>query len=210
MVQADYSEQLKAIVQALNRPATPGWLIAIIGAITGVVLSVLSQLLLRWFDRFTKRRDMQRMLYIDLVEMFWAVDWIGTRPEGTDETPETFRAWQKIQINSLLKFTAEEHAKRNPDIYMQLKERGAAEMIYRHLHQLVDEPNWLSTNLSFILTIFSSHLQEGFLSAKVLQRALGKERATKLMLKTAEIYKTDQEAIKAIMARPGNNEGDAH
>ena len=76
-------------------------------------------------------------------------------------------------MKNLLKFTIEEHVNSNPDVYLQLKERGAAEMTYRQLHQLVDDPKWLSVNLSSVISVFSNHVQEGYLPTKSLRRAVG-------------------------------------
>lgn len=166
---ADYSHALNEIIVALNRPTTPGWLIAIVGALTGVGGGLATQLFLRWYDGFSKRRDLRRAICSDLGQMFWAVHAIHSCPSCT-------RVWQEAQVKALLKFTVEEHANRSPDIYLQLREHGAAEMIYRQLHQLVEVPAQLAVNLSLVLSIFSSQIQEGYLPAGSLCRAVGRKR----------------------------------
>ena len=144
---------------------------------------------------------MQRVICRDLVEMFWTVHWIATCPMGKDEELEHHRVWQQLQVKNLLKFTIEEHVNSNPDVYLQLKERGAAEMTYRQLHQLVDDPKWLSVNLSSVISVFSNHVQEGYLPTKSLRRAVGSKGLKGLIATTSEIYARDQAALKAIMAR---------
>jgi hypothetical protein len=66
----DYSRQLDAIIAALNHPATPAWIIAVLSALLGMVGGIFAQvILLRVTDRHQRNR-MRRVLYTDLGGYF--------------------------------------------------------------------------------------------------------------------------------------------
>jgi hypothetical protein len=183
----DYSQALNQIVEALNRPTIPQWEIAIIGALTGGLGAIFVQLFLRWFENHSKRRDMRRAICCDLVEMFWALYWIQGQPLGAGETGETHRLWQEQQVRGIIRFSVEKFAHDNPSIYFRLAERGAAETIYRALHQLLDSPNWLQTNLAFVTLTFARSIQNGHFSMKAIRDAVGEDGADRLWKETSKM-----------------------
>ena len=69
-MQADYTKQLTDIITALNRPMMPGWQIALLGALVGVIGSGLVQVLLRSIDERRERGRLRRIVYCELAEIF--------------------------------------------------------------------------------------------------------------------------------------------
>src|SRR5262249_39168107 len=112
----DYTKQLDAIVAALNHPTTPAWRVAFISATLGFLAGLLS----RFFDRFLvewhERRVMRRVLYVDIANMFLAVEDIMSFKElqGSD-----LYQWQQEQLKAHLKFPGEAYSNGKQDIFMQ-------------------------------------------------------------------------------------------
>jgi len=62
----DYTAQLNQIVQALNHPTTPAWIIAALSAALGLISGIFAQLVLVRINDAYQRDRMRRVLYTDL------------------------------------------------------------------------------------------------------------------------------------------------
>jgi hypothetical protein len=142
----DYSKQLDEIVKALNRPATPQWQIALFSALLGLVVGVVGPSLMD----FRRRDQMRRVLYLDLIDMFWAVKNIM----AVTDIPESDRQrWQREQLKKVLLFRGEKYCVDNLEIYRRLPERRVGEMLYPYFHQIVGDEKGLRANTSLALML---------------------------------------------------------
>lgn len=68
---------------------------------------------------------MRRVLYLDLAQMFWAVDrFMNTEPsEIGDLRPESL-SWEQDQFRKFLFFLGEENCLNNPAIYIRVQQVG--------------------------------------------------------------------------------------
>jgi hypothetical protein len=182
-MQPDYSEQLKAIVVALNHSTTPAWLIAVFSALLGVMGGIVAQtILLRISDRYQRNR-MKRVLYTDLVGYFL---FIYSTLTDKHYTGEMKLKWQQQQFEQRINFSGEQYMQKQPDIYMQLGEHRAASELYLWLHHTVDKTLTSCSNPDMFCQIFSEYVAEGYLSEKCLKKYGGDEQAAKVMSKVKE------------------------
>jgi hypothetical protein len=180
---SDYSQQLNAIVAALNHPTTPAWLIAVLSAILGMIGGIVAQtILLRVTERYQRNR-MRRVLYTDLGGYF-----VFMYSTLTDKhySGDTKLAWQQDQFEKRITFSGEDYLKKQPDIYMQLSEHRAAEELYRWLHNTVEKTKSGCSNPDMFCQIFSEYVAEGLLSEKCFKKYGSSEQTAKLMAKVSE------------------------
>ena len=179
----DYSEQLKAIVVALNHPTTPAWLIAVLSAILGMIGGIFAQaILLRVNDRYFRNR-MKRVLYTDLGDYFM---FIYSTLTDQNYSGDKKLAWQEDQFEKRIKFSGEDFLKKQPDIYMQLSEHRAAEELYLWLHHTVEKTKMGCSNSGMFCQIFSEYVVEGYLTEKCFKQYGGSARTAGLMVKVRE------------------------
>jgi hypothetical protein len=164
-MQPDYSEQLKAIVAALNHPTTPAWAIAVLSATLGMIGGIFAQtILLRVNDRYQRNR-MRRVLYTDLGGYLFMYSTLADQHcKG-----ETKLAWQQDQFEKRIRFSGEDFLRRQPDIYMQLIEHRAAEELYLWLQHMVDKTKMGCSNPDMFCQIFSEYVADGFLPEKYFE-----------------------------------------
>jgi hypothetical protein len=192
----DYSNQLEEIAKALNRPATPQWVIAALGFIGGII----TQSLMMLMTDFHRRYEMRRVLYIDLVNMFWAVD-------GFTDIPQSERFGQKEQLKKTLLFRGEKHCLDNPEIYIQLSERRAGEMVYPYFHRILDDPqNGLNANIGLALSVFSQVVHDRTLKRMYLRLFLGRRGAATLCHSAEKYYRQDEKLLKRMRGRKATTE----
>ena len=185
----DYSKQLEEIAKAINRPTTSVWLIAVFSAFLGFVGGILMMLVTASHRKYI----MRRALYADLVGMFWAVENIM----AVTDVPEWDRQrWQRDQLNKNLLFRGEKHCLDNPEVYMQLPERRAAETLYPYFHQIVDDPKWLGVNADLALKVFAYVVHDGTLKRMYLCLFLGRKEAAALRRSAEHYYRQNEERIK--------------
>ena len=195
----DYSKQLEDIAKALNRPTTPVWIIAAFSAFLGFISGIIAQSLMMLVTDFYRRYKMRRVLYLDLVNMFWAVDSIM----AVTDMPQSERGhWQRDQLNKNLLFRGEKHCLDNPEIYVQLPERRAGELVYPYLHQILDDPNWLNVNTGLALRIFAHVVHDRTLKPIYFWLFLGRKGAAALRRSAEQYYGQDEELRKRIGLAP--------
>lgn len=193
----DYTEQLKAIVAALNHPTTRAWLIALFSAILGMVGGISAQsVTLRLNDRF-QRHKMRRVIYTDLGGYFM---FMYSTLTHKGYSLEIKLAWQQEQFEKRIKFSDEDFLRRQPDVFMQLNEHRAAEELYLWLHHTVDKTKTGCSNPDMFCQIFSEYVADGFLPEKSFVKYGGKEQTAKLMAKVKEARAT-LETVKKLVEK---------
>jgi hypothetical protein len=191
----DYSRQLDAIARALSAPSTPQWVIVVSSMLVGLISGVLLDRIKDWFDR----HGMRRMLYRDLAELFCRVDSVMSFKQLSGSQLYT---WQEAQLRELISFEGETYLKQKPQLYMQLPERFAADMFYRHLHRVLDEKNSLHVNSYLALAAFAGAVHERSLDPDWLRRFLDNEEAASRIIRRAREINDEQTAIAQRMTAP--------
>jgi hypothetical protein len=169
----DYSQQLNEIVVALNRPGTPGWIIALASSVLGFLGSAALQRLQLFDGDAHKRGKMRRLLYVDLTEIFCTVEAIMMRPDtGLEGDMYTWR-WE--QLNMHLGFQREKYIKDNQDIFVQLSEYAVAESVYLFFHRILESQEEMHSNSHFATQILADAIHRGGLDANYFRKVSGKK-----------------------------------
>jgi hypothetical protein len=178
-MQADYSKQLTEIVSALNRPAMPTWIVALIGAGIGALLTFSGQMLIRFVENSWEIRKFRRVLYRDIAAMFFAV-----------AHAEHFNSEKDARevIGMELHFDAEEFLKRDQKIYMQLSERVVANEIYARLHQVLPTEHSVRSQAYGAAVHIARQIWDRKLKVKQFKRFLDKPDLQTLLTQSKEIY----------------------
>jgi len=155
--QPDYSQQLKDIAHALNRPATPQWIIILISAGVGFISASLGP----WVGDFYKRYKLRRVLYRELVTMFSVVDDVMSETFIVDDYARG--KWQNEEVKRHLRFGSQDYMKANHDLYISLAEHSGAEVLYGHFHAIIDEWHSFHVNVGRALRMFARAVKEGWL-----------------------------------------------
>ena len=179
----DYTEQLKAIVAALNHPTTPSWLIAALSAILGLVSGIFVQTFSRMTNERIQRNRMRKALYTDLGGYFMFI-YSTLANQGYSRDQQV--VWQQEQFERRIKFSVEDFLKKQPEVYMTLLEYRAAEELYLWLHHTVDKTQTHCSNPDMFCQIFSEYVETGALAEKYFEKYGGKEHTAKLMAKVRE------------------------
>jgi hypothetical protein len=195
-MQADYTQQLNAIVKALNRPATPTWIIALISTGFGVLGAFIGL----WLGDFYKRYKLRRLLYRELVGMFSVVD--DTLGHTFVENEHDQYKWQGDQIRTYLSFSSQEYMKANQDLYVSLAEHATAEMLYGRFHAIVDNSHSFSINTGLALRLFSRAVTEGWLK-KFWLRVFLSRRGYKRIMQRVNAYWQLEEALNRNLEAAG-------
>jgi hypothetical protein len=202
---------LSEILKTSSQPP-PWWLAStfstLLGAVVGFCLGLVGQWFGQWFlaDRLGCR-NMRRVLYRDLAQMFWAVDhYMNTDPSEMGAQCSDPLLWQQSQFRKFLSFQAEKYCLDNPAIYMQLPERFAGQTLYRWFHCILEEPVMaLPLNTRWAVKVFTQYVHDGDvhnggLKRKYFKKFLGKEKARDLLRKVDQHYRQDQEHMQRLKA----------
>lgn len=185
-IQPDYSHQLEEIAKALNRPSIPSWLVALISALVGAVFALAGQLLLKSFDNWRGIHNMRRVLYRELITMFQMLDasmgYTGLFSERNE------------LLQSALKFSGEAYLKAHQDVYMQLPEREAAEVLYAAYHKILDhessdarEHNW-----ELAKRLLAQFVETDQLPRRYIKKFLGSAETEQPLKKLHAIYEDSE------------------
>jgi hypothetical protein len=195
-LQPYYSEQLKAIANALNRPATPAWMIAAFSAVLGFIAGMLSRSIEPLLNERHQRRTMRRVVYFDIAELFVAVrSTMRFRGIPDHELPD----WRRAQFNSTLKFKGEEYVSAKHDIFIQLPEAGPVYSAYQAFHCIIDDPASLHVNTNLALRIVARNVREGRLPKQHFKKFLG--RRAGYFLAEVDQVTSEEEQMLADMKR---------
>jgi len=203
--QPDYSKQLEEIAKALSKSSTPSWLVTISTLLIGAVLALGGQLAFKWLENWWKVRRMRRDLYLDMVRLFYVVNSI-MNPEGIPEDHQY--DWQREQLQRLLRFDVEDYLRDNSEMYFQLPERAAADLVYSYFHQIVEEKKWLNVNATLALQTLVLHIGHGPFQERYFQKFLKRKAADDFLAKV-KLIATEREAVLRAMEQTPEGEGPA-
>jgi hypothetical protein len=192
---------LGEISKILNQP--PWWLASTLTSLVGAVVGFFSGLVgqsivIDWAGR----RNMRRVLYRDLTQMFWAVEQFM----GQDVTeicapagPDPLR-WRQDQMRRYLSFLGEKYCLGNPAVYVQLPERFASMELYPLFHGLLEKPaDAVPLNTRRLRVVFADYVHRGTLKAKHFRRYLSnKEKALRLLSALDEYRREHEDQMRHI------------
>jgi hypothetical protein len=185
----DYTKQLDEIVRVLNRPGTSQWVIALFSALLGLIAGLIGQTLQTFLADVYRCFKMRRVLYIDLADMFLNVDSIITADIIADGLERS--KWQEDQLRQHLLFRGEKYCLDTQEIYMQLSERPAAEILYQRFHLILNEEMHVNTGLA--LRMFANAVHNGSLQPKYINRFCGRKQAANVLRKVAHYLREDDD-----------------
>jgi hypothetical protein len=125
----DYTSQLEQIVKALNRPSIPTWMIAIMSAFLGFLVSILTQVFQHWYGDRRARSKMRMIIYSELGSMYSHL--VHFHDVKTRLPEQEGIEWRKKQLKEhFLKFDGEKYAEDHKEVFIQLKERSTITQLY--------------------------------------------------------------------------------
>jgi len=147
-------------------------------------------------DLFRKRR-MRRVLYLDLAQMFFAVEMI--MDEEPTPIPSDMMLWRQGQLSDRLYFHGEQYCLSNPEIYIQLPERFASMTLYQRFHRILDDPaDAVPFNARSVTRTFAHYVHIEVLRRKYFRRFLQRSQAKNLLRKIDDIRTQNEEFLKRI------------
>ena len=168
---SDYSAQLDAIAKALNRPSVPTWMIAILSALLGFLLSVLNQIFQHWYSERKVLHTMRKIIYSEIGAMYSNLSHFynlqTTLPEGKDIE------WRKKQLRErFLKFEGERYAEEHKGVFFQMKERSTINDLYSAIHDVFgpEEKYGFLINSGLAIGIIEDCVELDELPAKFVRR----------------------------------------
>jgi len=107
-MQVDYSPHLNRIITALSKPDLPTWAVALVAALSGAVLTLGAQWLLKILDDWRELRKLRRMLYSDAVSIY------STVRDVLEEAPKKMEgfalySFQERELRESLTFETEKY-----------------------------------------------------------------------------------------------------
>jgi hypothetical protein len=148
-------------------------------------------------DDFGRRHAMRRVLYIDLAQMFFAVEM--TMDEEPSPIHSDTMLWRQGQFRDRQFFHGEQYCLSNPEIYLQLRERFASMTLYQRFHKILDDPaDAVSFNAEKTTRIFALYVQEGVLRRIYFRWFLRRSQAKNLLRKIDDIRTQNEEFLKRI------------
>ena len=182
------------VSRILNQP--PWWLSSaftlLLGAVVGLFSGLVGQSIV--ID-MVGRRNMRRVLYRDLAQMFWAVERF-TGPDVAElgaPTDADCSEWRQDQLRRFLFFLGEKYCMGNPALYVQLPERFASQELYPRFHRLLEDPaDSLQSNTRGLRLVFVDYVHDGSLATKYLKKYLGRKKAREL-LRVVEGYRKEHD-----------------
>jgi hypothetical protein len=175
----DYTPQLEQIVQALNRPLVPTWLIAIMSALLGFFVSIFSQVFQHWYSEYRARRKMRMIVYSELGAMYSNLVHfynLKTHPPEQEDI-----AWRKKQLNErFLKFEGEKYAEDHKDVFVQLKERSIIVQIYSAIREVFgpEEEYGFFINTGLAIEIIEDEVRLNYLPKRFVNRYMNDKDIT--------------------------------
>jgi len=183
----DYTKQLEEIIRLLSRRGISPWVLAAFAALLGVVGGAVGRAIEPLIADISRRRGLRRVLYGDLAGMFFQVDTITTFGERWANDHVRDDAFHRLSGD--LDFQAEAYISANRDVFMQLRERQAANHVYRLLHRIIDDvPRNMETNCRAVQWMIGKYLRDGSLNPKYFGRSLPKNQARRLITRATELY----------------------
>jgi hypothetical protein len=196
--QADYTEALNAIVKALNRPSTSPWLIVSFSVVIGFLAGIIGRFLEKYITEWHDLRNIRRILYLDIADLFFAVDSVMSLP---DSALHNAALWREQELRTWLKFEREKYLTSRPDLYMRLRERGTAEFLYVAYHRILEEPGAMHVNSGLANRSVAEAIETGHLQAKYFRKYLNALLSQTLLNRADELY-AEVQRMRAAMKPP--------
>jgi len=183
---------LHEILKFLSQPL--GWFSTTFSIIMGMFVGFIGKF---FVDDFGRRYVMRRVLYIDLAQMFFAVEM--TMNEKPSPIHSDTMLWRQGQFRDRLFFHGEQYCLSNPEIYIQLRERFASMTLYQRFHKILDDPaDAVLFNAEKTTRIFALYVQEGVLRRIYFRWFLRWSLAKNLLRKIDDIRTQNEEFLKHI------------
>jgi len=167
----DYTPQLEQIVNALNRPTIPTWLIAILSAFLGFLISIPTQLFQHWYSDRRARGKMRIIIYSELGSMYSNL--VHFYRVKTELPEHKDIEWRKKQLKeTFLKFEGEKYAEENKDVFFGLKERPTITLLYSAIRDVFgpEEEYGFFINAGLAIEILEDCVRLNDLPARFVQR----------------------------------------
>jgi len=190
----DYTPELQRIVEALNRPTTPAWLIATFSAVLGVIGGIVGQSLLMPINDFWRLYRLRRLLYTDLAKLFLLLD---STMQQTHLAQPYLSHWQRDQVRTHMSFAAEKYLQSNHDLYIQLPEHSAADVCYANFRKVLDEPFVSHCTAGLALTMFAGAIERGDLEEERFRWFLREPVAAKLLRRVDQLNEQQRAVTNA-------------
>jgi hypothetical protein len=193
----DYTEQLRQIAAALSRPGMPVWVVAVLSAFLGLVGGLLLRQLEQWLTDLRQRKQLRRILYVDLFRTFDLVERVLSDQSGNTN--------ENLKVH--LKLLGDNKLRENLAAYMQLPEYATAESVYTFFHRALDPVTTLGfvvfTNLfsdwAIARQVFAEAVTSGELRRKYFDKFIGKPAAERLTAKCKRIHDDTQRARNELL-----------
>ena len=166
-MEVDYTKQLQAIAEALNKPANPWWYVPLFSSLGGMVGGAAIQGLVIGFNQWSQKRQLTRTIYADLGNTFLLLyGYIHEVYKGKENMAKPF---------SEIDFSVRDYAKGKPEIYIQLRDRHKFERIYGYLKTVADSDDAVNASINghWFLSVFATEVGDGSLSEGQFTRAMG-------------------------------------
>jgi hypothetical protein len=196
----DYTWQLNQIVQALNRPAMPTWLIAVLSASLGVFGGMMGKFFETWLQGVNQRRAMRRVLYKDIAYSFGPMSVIMAPREYEVHDAYT---WRREQLKAQIRFTGEDYIASHREVFFQLDEHPAFTQLYLSLHQVLDSPKEMHVNAGRSMWLLGRYLYNNELRAPEFLKHLGDTPGSEFVRSFIDQYKESLEKVRQ-MEEDGN------
>jgi hypothetical protein len=154
----DYTQQLNGIVAALNRPATPTWVIAVVSAMLGALLTIAVQLLIKRLDQRRAMEQMRRIVYGELGQVCSSLTAEFLNATNEAITPEMQRQIDALSIRAALSFKGEKYMNDNLGTAIMLEEHPQLFSMYHNLHSLEKDRD-LHSGRDGIIFLMKLHLK---------------------------------------------------
>jgi hypothetical protein len=190
----DYTLQLNEIVKALNRPSQPQWVVVVLSTLCGMVGSLLLQVAFRSFTEWLEREKLRRLIYQDLIELFYCVHRTLTAPdESIIQTDKASRRYDELRRG--ISFRVEKKCADQADRFMSLDEHFAYEQLYMQAHRLIDDLGQgvpaMYANGDRLKTLFGFYINDGPLKRDLFKKY--KPKLAKKFLLEVDLHESERQ-----------------
>jgi hypothetical protein len=188
----DYTKQLDEIVRLLSQPSLSPWLLSAFSVLLGVIGGEICRAIEPLIKDGWRRHSMRQVLYDGIAHNFFQVDTITMFGEAWADNGVRNEAFR--QLTNSFDFDAEDHIKRNLDVFAQIAERREAKDMYDLVHRIVDQgPAVMDYNCRKLQWVLGHYIHEGELPAQNFQKYLhSNKKSDRIIGRAADVY--DQSA----------------
>jgi hypothetical protein len=137
----------------------PDWVKVLIGAVSGFVFAGVNPLVADW----VKRRQLHRALYIELSANIGVLAAYGFLDSGRVEYEQA-----REIFGPLLQHEAFDHALKQPDVFLRMKDAGTIRFVYGWMASLDDEVH--GRTLGSLLHDLAGLMDDGTLNVRLIRK----------------------------------------